>query len=246
MSSSDYGFDDELDSAILNELDVIEAAHRPPLRNPPKPPPLAAKAPKPLDEEDSFLDLSLEIDDAELQRIDTFIDAVYKGNAQPVAGPSNYARPLSKNTVQRTLFGDIAQPAVSSSRQSPTKRSSLQRTKSSPRKPFGQQAPRTRQWDHTVFAKSGWKKPKTVKGKGKDDGDDEEEHVEFEQFPAPFVSGMSGVFWFVTTYGTTLTPRVTSWVSVFLEHCRTILTSRKCFVISSDLCVFCHGMCPIY
>ncbi|KAG1871187.1 hypothetical protein C8R48DRAFT_698038 [Suillus tomentosus] len=188
MSSSDYGFDDELDSAILNELDVIEAAHRPPLRNPPKPPPPAAKAPKPLDEEDSFLDLSLEIDDAELQRIDTFIDAVYKGNAQPVAGPSNHARPPSKNTVQRTLFGDIAQPTVSSSRQSPTKRSSLQRTKSSPRKPFGQQAPRTKQWDHTVFAKSGWKKPKTVKGKGKDDGDDEEEHVEFEQFPAPFVS----------------------------------------------------------
>ncbi|KAG1889374.1 hypothetical protein F4604DRAFT_1712018 [Suillus subluteus] len=189
MSSSDYGFDDELDSAVLNELDIIEAAHRPPLRNPPKPPPPALKAPKPLDEEDSFFDLSLEIDDTELQRLDTFIDAVYKGNAQPVAGPSNHARPpSSKNTVQRTLFGDVAQPTTSSSRQSPSKRSSLQRTKSSPRKPFGQQAPQTRQWDHTVFAKSGWKKPKTVKGKGRDDGDDDEENVEFEQFPAPFVS----------------------------------------------------------
>ncbi|KAG1777424.1 hypothetical protein EV702DRAFT_1103196 [Suillus placidus] len=189
MSSSDYGFDDELDSAILNELDIIEAAHRSPRRNPPKPPPPAAKAPEPLDEEDSFFDLPLEIDDAELQRLDTFIDAVYKGNAQPVAGPSNHARPpSSKNIVQRTLFGDVAQPTASSSRQSPTKRSSLQRTKLSPRKPFGQQAPQTKQWDHTVFAKSGWKKPKTVKGKGRDDGDDDEEHVEFEQFPAPFVS----------------------------------------------------------
>ncbi|KAG1757914.1 hypothetical protein EDB19DRAFT_1659787 [Suillus lakei] len=189
MSSSDYGFDDELDSAILNELDTIEAAHRSPPRNPPKPPPPAAKPPKPLDEEDSFFDLSLEIDDAELQRLDTFIDAVYKGNAQPVAGPSNHARPPSKNTVQRTLFGDVAQPTASSSRQSPTKRASLQRTKSSPRKPFGQQAPQTKQWDHTVFAKSGWKKPKTAKGKGVDDGnEDAEEHVEFEQFPAPFVS----------------------------------------------------------
>ncbi|KAG1825591.1 uncharacterized protein BJ212DRAFT_1443684 [Suillus subaureus] len=191
MSSSDYGFDDELDSAVLNELDIIEAAHRSPLRNPPKPPPPAPKAPEPLDEGDSFFDLSLEIDDTELQRLDTFIDAVYKGNAHPVAGPSNHARPpSSKNTVQRTLFGDVAQP-TSSSRQSPTKRSSLQRTKSSPRKPFGQQAPQTKQWDHTVFAKSGWKKPKAVKGKGRDDGDDDEENVEFEQFPAPFVSGMS-------------------------------------------------------
>jgi ATP-dependent DNA helicase MPH1 len=246
MSSSDYGFDDELDSAILNELDIIEAAHRSPLRNPPKPPPgpPVAKAPQPLDEEDSFFDLSLEIDDAELQRLDTFIDAVYKGNAQPVAGPSNHVRPPSKNTVQRTLFGDVAQPNASSSRQSPTKRTSLQRTKSSPRKPFGQQAPQTKQWDHTVFAKSGWKKPKNVKGKGRDDGDDDDENVEFEQFPAPFVSGMSRVFWFVTTYGIVLM-RAFSWVSVFLEHFRTFLTLHKSFVVSSDLCVFCHGMHPI-
>ncbi|KAG0697158.1 hypothetical protein DFH29DRAFT_947571 [Suillus ampliporus] len=187
MSSSDYGFDDELDSAILNELDTIEAAHRVPLRHPPKPPAPTNKAPKPLDEEDSFYDLSLEIDETELQRLDTFIDAVYKGNAHSVAGPSNPPRSSSKNTVQRTLFGDVAQPTASSSRQSPTKRSSLQRTKSSPRKPFGQQAPQTRQWDHTAFAKSGWKKPKTAKGKGRDDGDEEEEErVEFEQFPAPF------------------------------------------------------------
>ncbi|KAG2160089.1 uncharacterized protein EDB93DRAFT_1113395 [Suillus bovinus] len=188
MSSSDYGFDDELDSAVLNELDIIEAAHRPQIRNPPKPLPPATKPPKFLDEEDSFLDLSLEIDDAELQRIDTFIDAVYKGNAQPVAGPNKNERPPSKNTMQRTLFGDIVQPTASSSRQSPSKRSSLQRIRSSPRKTFGQQAPRTKQWDHTVFAKSGWKNPKTVKGKGRDDGDDDLENVEFEQFPAPFMS----------------------------------------------------------
>ncbi|KAG1841332.1 P-loop containing nucleoside triphosphate hydrolase protein [Suillus subalutaceus] len=163
MSSSDYGFDDELDSAVLNELDIIEAAHRPPLRNPPKPPPPAPKAPKPLDEEDSFFDLSLEIDDTELQRLDT-----------------NHARPpSSKNTVQRTLFGAVAQPTASSSRQSPSKRSSLQRTKSSPRKPFGQQAPQTR---HQAG------KAKDRQGQGKNDGDDDEENVEFEQFPAPFVS----------------------------------------------------------
>ncbi|KAG1775827.1 hypothetical protein EV702DRAFT_1234182 [Suillus placidus] len=36
---------------------------------------------------------------------------------------------------------------------------------------------------------SGWKKPKTVKGEGRNDGDNDE-HVEFEQFPAPFVSDL--------------------------------------------------------
>ncbi|KAF9036451.1 P-loop containing nucleoside triphosphate hydrolase protein [Hymenopellis radicata] len=47
---------------------------------------------------------------------------------------------------------------------------------------------KTKQWDHTEFAKTGIRKPK---GKGRssanneDDNDDEEE-VEFEQFPAPF------------------------------------------------------------
>ncbi|OAX39009.1 P-loop containing nucleoside triphosphate hydrolase protein [Rhizopogon vinicolor AM-OR11-026] len=186
MSSSDYGSDDELDSHILNELDSLEAAHRDPARHPPNPPPPVKKTPKPLEKEDSFFDLSLDIDEEELQRLDTFIDAAYKGKIPPVAGPSNHARSASsKNTVQTTLFGNIAQPTASS----PSKRATSQRTKSSPRNSFGQQAPQTRHWDHTAFAKSGWKKSKSAKGKGRDDDDgDEEEHVEFEQFPAPFVS----------------------------------------------------------
>lgn len=193
MSSSDYGFDDELDSHILNQLDSIEAAHRAPPRYPVKPPPSVKKAPtEPLDEEDSFFDLSLDIDEEELQRLDTFIDAAYKGHAPPVAGPSNLAKSSSKNTVQTTLFGNIAQPTASSSKQSPSKRAPLSRTKSSPRNPFGQQAPQTRHWDHTAFAKSGWKKSKSAKGKGRNDSDGgDEEHVEFEQFPAPFVSRKS-------------------------------------------------------
>lgn len=181
MSSSDYGFDDEFDSHILNELDSIEAAYC-------KPPPPVEKASKPLHEEDSFFDLSLDLDDEELQRLDTFIDAAYKRQAPPVAGPSNLAS-SSKNTVQTTLCGDIVQPMAT---QSPSKRVPPKRTKSSPRNPFGKQAPQIRHWNHTAFAKSGWKKPKSAKGKGRDDGDeDDEEHVEFEQFPAPFLSGRS-------------------------------------------------------
>ena len=68
-------------------------------------------------------------------------------------------------------------------------RKPMSRTNSSVRSPFAGRPKKTKQWDHTAFAKYGWKKPK---GKGKasfDDGEDEEEDVdepvEFEQFPAP-------------------------------------------------------------
>ncbi|KAH7921254.1 P-loop containing nucleoside triphosphate hydrolase protein [Leucogyrophana mollusca] len=185
MSSDDY-FNDELDSGILNQLDAIEAVHRAP--QPPKQP----ESPK--DPDDSFFDLTLDIDEAEFRRLDTFIDAVYQGKAPPIVAPSNVTRSSSKNTVQTTLFGDVVQPVASSSKQSPASRTSFQRTKSASRNPFGQQAPQTKQWDHTAYAKSGWKKPKSAKGKGKDNAyddedDHEEESVEFEQFAAPFVSG---------------------------------------------------------
>ncbi|KIJ68754.1 hypothetical protein HYDPIDRAFT_106998 [Hydnomerulius pinastri MD-312] len=206
MNSDDY-FDDDLDSGILNQLDVIEAAHRPqakllqpPNRLPPakpvpsKPAPAKSKPAQELEADDSFIDLTLDIDEAELQRLDTFIDAAYQGKAVPVTGPSNPGRSSSKNSLQTTLFGDVVQPTASTSKVSPASRGPMQRTKSNPRNPFGQQAPQTKQWDHTVFAKSGWKKPKSNKGKGKehagnDDEEQGEEEVEFEQFPAPFISG---------------------------------------------------------
>ena len=177
MNSDDY-FPDDLDSGILNQLDLIEAAHR---SNPPT-------RPKPaLQKEDSYMDLSLDLDEAELQRLDSFIDAAYKGHAAPVSGPSNAARPPSKSSVQTTLFGDVARPPASTSKPSPASRGSMQRPKSDHRNPFGQQAPKTKQWDHTVFAKSGWRKPK-LKGKAGED-EQEEEAVEFKQFPAPCNQG---------------------------------------------------------
>ena len=69
----------------------------------------------------------------------------------------------------------------------------MQRTTSTQRNLFGQQARKMKKWDQTTFAKSGVKQAKP-KDKGKQRaGDDESdgEHVEFEQFPAPFVSCMS-------------------------------------------------------
>ncbi|KAF8446272.1 hypothetical protein L210DRAFT_3619974 [Boletus edulis BED1] len=199
MNSDDY-FTDELDSGILNQLDLIEAAHRPkltanpPPRHPPNsfPPPKLVPISKPappkqIEKEDSYMDLSLDIDEAEFQRLDSFIDAAYKGQAASVAGPSNAGRPPSKKSVQTTLYGDIVRSPASTSKAGPASRGPMQRAKSDHRNPFGQQAPKTKQWDHTAFAKSGWKKPKS-KGKTAED-DQGEEAVEFEQFPAPFMSG---------------------------------------------------------
>lgn len=199
MNSDDY-FPDDLDSGVLNQLDLIEAAHRPklthnpPTRRPPNslPPPQPKPAPpKQVEKEDSYMDLTLDIDEADLQRLDSFIDAAYKGQATPVAGPS---RPLSKSSLQTTLFGGVARPLAPTNKTSPASRGPMQRSKSDHRSPFGHQAPQTKQWDHTAFAKSGWKKPKSKgKGKGKSDEDEQKEAVEFEQFPAPFVQRTSWV-----------------------------------------------------
>ncbi|KAF9243791.1 P-loop containing nucleoside triphosphate hydrolase protein [Melanogaster broomeanus] len=195
MNSDDY-FDDDLDSGILNQLDIIEAAHRPqpkqlqPHQPPKQLPPAKPVPPKPVPprqvgKDDSFVDLTLDIDEAELQRLDSFIDAAYKGKAAPVVpGSSNLGRLSSKNSVQTTLFGDVLQPAASSKTADPASRGPMQRSKSNR---FGQQAPKTKQWDHTAFAKSGWKKPKP-KPQDNDDEEQQEVEVEFEQFPAPFIS----------------------------------------------------------
>ncbi|KAJ7783523.1 hypothetical protein DFH07DRAFT_726924 [Mycena maculata] len=166
MSSDGYFEDDDFDDAVLQQLDKIEASQRPPTR-------------EPSFEVDDFT--FGDIDESELARLDTFIEDTYQGKAPPVAGPS---RTTSRTTLQTTLYGEVLPPP-------PPKvpRTQIQRTKSTPRNPFGQQAPKTKKWDHTEFAKSGWKGVKS-RGKGKtvnDEDEEEQEAVEFEQFPAPFM-----------------------------------------------------------
>lgn len=181
MSSDGY-FDgvDDFDEEALGQLDAIEATHF----SPPKKLPLPASRP-PLSTQDSFYDLSLDVNENELAQLDNFIEDAYQGRAQPVAvaGPSKFGRSTSSK-LQTTLFGDVIQPVASSSTAKP--KSTIERTKSAPRNPFGQQAPKTKKWDQTAFAKSGGSKSK---GKGKarqdDDGEGGEDPVEFEQFPNP-------------------------------------------------------------
>lgn len=190
MSSDDYFFDDELDSAFLNEVDAIEAAHTLPPRTttaavarPGSPPRQPFPARSFIDIEDSDPFDAFDFDVAVLQDI-------HEGRVQP-PGPSKppAQRTSSRNTIQTTLLGGVVQDTSRSKPKSSTK-SSFQRTNSVQTTLTEK---RTKQWDRTAFAKSGWRQTAEDKArkKGKErasfDNDDGDERVEFEQFPAPFV-----------------------------------------------------------
>jgi ATP-dependent DNA helicase MPH1 len=204
MNSDDY-FDgeDDFDASALQQLDAIEAANFSPQKQSAAPatsplvPTIAASSRPPLGHEASFGDLSFDFDERNLAQLDNFIEDAIVGKAQPVAGPSKPTRTTSGNMLQRTLFGDVLPPPSSNKSSSFNKpRPQMERTKSVQNNPFGQQAPKTKSWDQTVFSKTGIqqsKKRANKKGKGKtheDDAEDsDEEQVEFEQFPAPVVNG---------------------------------------------------------
>lgn len=212
MSSDDY-FDDDLDDDVLSRVDAIEAAHtqasvpsagRSEPAGPPQralPPRAAPPTQEVIDVDDTY-DFDT-LDDIELQAIDEICDQALNGKpAQPTAGSSRATsalhRTTSAATVQTTLFGGIVQNAnPSRNGTAATSRTTVQRHNSRSNNIFTGKPNKTKKWDHTAFAKSGWKKPKTVKGKekagsfedGEEDGwEEEDEGVEFEQFPAPFIS----------------------------------------------------------
>lgn len=200
MSSDGY-FDDELDSAFLDEVDAIEAAHVPPANPPPS---YAKPQSKRLSPPRTVIELSddegfgaFDVDEADLQLIDEICANELKQSAppRPISGPSKatFNRTASKG-AQTTLFGGILQSSASTSKNatSSSSKQHIEGTHSSSRNLFGGRSRKTKQWDQTAFAKTGWKKSKSKgKGKGKvsfgEDMSDVEE-VEFEQFPAPFVS----------------------------------------------------------
>jgi ATP-dependent DNA helicase MPH1 len=206
MNSDDY-FDgeDDFDASALQQLDAIEAAHFSPGKqtaqlptSPIVPTTTTSKRPS-LGHEASFGDISFDFDESNLAQLDNFIEDAIVGKAQPVAGPSKPTRTASGNMLQRTLFGDVLPPpSTNKSTGSNNPRSQMAKTKSVQNNLFGQQAPKTKSWDHTAFSKTGVRQSKqraNKKGKGKsgeDDAEDSgEEQVEFEQFPAPFVNSES-------------------------------------------------------
>ncbi|KAI0690699.1 hypothetical protein BC835DRAFT_1363433 [Cytidiella melzeri] len=201
MSSDEYF--DELDSAFLQEVEAIEATHtqlgsKSGLVRPAQPLPLPARKPAVdvIDIDDSEDFGSFAIDDHDLEIIDNLTNEAFR-NCAPLAGPSKiaFARTTSKATIQTTLDGSILAEAP---KNATSVRQPMQRHNSNASNGFVGQSKKTKQWDHTAFAKTGWKKPQAVKGKAKavnpfgDEAEEEEEQdeelEEFEQFPAPFVS----------------------------------------------------------
>ncbi|KIJ45499.1 hypothetical protein M422DRAFT_46571 [Sphaerobolus stellatus SS14] len=205
MSSDSY-FDDADDlSAFIAEVHAIEAKHTQPPKSqfsaipatsviapswkPTRQPVAGPSKPREIidvDADDSFENFFDDIDPAELEQIDKATQAALKQNKTGlVAGPSN-PRPNGL-TRQLTLTGEIFSnppPKVSRppAKPPPTRGTQTHLTYG------GSKAKKIKQWDHTAFAKSGWKATKpSGKGKGRaGDGDEDcESPVEFEQFPAP-------------------------------------------------------------
>ena len=209
--SDEYFFGDEDfdNSAFIAGLDAFEAAHNlqprhptpdPPLapapvasRPAPRPPSRPAPAPartttrlkSPLaevitisDDDEYKFDDSFDLKDANWEEFDQRVEV--QGQQSPKAtaltsGPSNvrqFSRTSSGKLQQQTLWGMRAPPD--------------NRHKLPPRQK-GKSIKKTKTWDRTEYAKSGWRVLKKAKDKAKDPDDEvhEEEPVEFEQFPRP-------------------------------------------------------------
>ena len=189
MSSDGYFDGEDFDADALAQLDAIEAAHFSPTKHMSDSPNNRRRPPPPpRTEDDPFDDFSFNANESDLRKLDEFIKESYE---TPVAGPSNpFARTSSTSMVQTTLFGGVASQKPSTNVHK--SRADMQRTTSTQRNLFGRQPLKTKKWDQTAFSKSGVRPPKSKdKGKGRADDEGQEEPIEFEQFPAPFVSGKS-------------------------------------------------------
>ncbi|KAJ3870141.1 P-loop containing nucleoside triphosphate hydrolase protein [Lentinula novae-zelandiae] len=174
MSSDGY-FDDDIDDETLEQLDAIEAQYQQSTEQRP----VSARAPSPINIDSSDYGESIDLDESALDALKAIEDGTFQQLPRKVA-PS-LARSSSKGTLQTTLFGEVIPAGASTTRSKP--HAQRTRSKQEPRK--------TKQWDHTAFAKTGVKTG-NARGKGKkkqqdeDEEGEEEEEFEFEQFPPPF------------------------------------------------------------
>ncbi|KAH9921943.1 P-loop containing nucleoside triphosphate hydrolase protein [Epithele typhae] len=191
MSSDEY-FEDELgdlDSAFLNELDAIEATHLPGTAAVPSIRPQPPRKSIPQDVIDlghsSDYGEDLVLDETDFAKIDEATQQGFSPRLLEVIHLNHALLRRPSKGAQLNLFGEIAQePDPSKNSGEPTHRT-FERTRSTLRQmPLPGQAKRTKQWDRTAYAKSGWRKPKE---KVPTSGDEDEVPLEFEQFPAPEV-----------------------------------------------------------
>ena len=202
MSEDEYGGDEIFNSAFLNEVEAIEMGlgtqlndntNRTSINGQTRPAQSRTRAlvsqgkpkePTVIGLSSDDFDITFNFSESELAIAEqTATSATTK---QPIAGPSRLAR-------QTTLTGEIlpiTQPKSSTPRQ-------FTRTQSASRSKFGRQPSKTKKWDHTEFAKTGARRSRSAKGKGKQGVGDEPEQFDeeddgfmFEQFPAPYEYSM--------------------------------------------------------
>lgn len=188
-SPSRYWDDEELNTAVLNELAVIDppqvaSTSKQTVRKPS----LDLEAtPLTVADSDDLYDLTFDVGVQDLQRLDAAIEKDYRQKANPTSKSPSSGAPTTRTLSgrQTTLFGDVISPRTSPSKKPPSSRRSVQQRKS-PTRPINRKA---KTWDHTAFAKTGRRRAGKGKEKENIDEEREEEEVEFEQFPAPFVPG---------------------------------------------------------
>jgi len=161
--SSDTYFVDDFDDKAFAQIDAIETAYNSQVASLN---PVASKHNASVSKEDSFYDLTLDLNDEDFDKLDV-IEENFTSKTRPIG-----------LTRQMTLFGDVLPNNTQRNRASSSQ--TLHRKTLTPQK---SREKKTKIWDQTAFAKSGKRK-----GKGRlYEEEEEEEKVEFEQFPAPFI-----------------------------------------------------------
>jgi len=204
--SDDYFFDDDDfdNSAFIAGLDAIEASHnlqqaskpapvavptsRSVFRPPPRPAPVPAPStsrPKPpaevidISDNEYKFDDSFDLENANWEEFDQRIEVQPQqpqNRTGPVPGPSTtrqFTRTSSGKLQQQTLWGLPAPP---------------ENLSKLPPRQKGKTTKKTKTWDRTAYAKTGWRNPNKGKNKaygsdGEEVEEEEEEEVVFEQFP---------------------------------------------------------------
>lgn len=180
MSDYDEYFD-SIDDDILEDLNVLESNYdakgftsKPSTSK--QPAKSASNRPVTPHTDTDYTFDEISVDTEELKQLE---DAALK---QAQAAPSRRIEPVANmsNSRQINLHGDVLPP------QSPQRQ--VQH-----RPAFGQKLQKTKTWDQTAFAKTGWKStkpPKAKRTKSKSTGDgieEEEDYVDLEGLAKPFM-----------------------------------------------------------
>lgn len=189
MDSDDL-FEDDFDASLLDEVDAVTNAHltaptasfagpsrptsRPSISFTPNPP-VTRHQPSNIIEvpsSDDF-DVSYNFQADDLDVLDAAAETVYSRTASTasITRPPP-GRVPSLNAQQMDLFGNPVNPNGPPPRNASTSRTNTGGHRANS---FGGPQRKTKHWDHSAYAKSGWKKTRSTEKRQSKDGEDEDE-----------------------------------------------------------------------